>query len=76
MSAIKRHMEEEIGKIADKYGYPYDMVYDAVNYTEFDIDRVELMAKARVLLMYVDYCKKRDETIAAVDFERSCHERF
>jgi hypothetical protein len=53
-------MEEEVERISDEYGYPWDMVMDAVNYTDYDCNRVELMAEARCLSLFVKYCRQRE----------------
>lgn len=55
---MKRHMEEEVERIATKYGYPEDMVMDALNYAEYDWDRVEYMCRARVLRWWVNYMEE------------------
>lgn len=61
MSAIKRHMEEEVEKIANEYGYPLDLVMDALNYAEYDLDRVEYMCRARVLRWWVKQMEEKEQ---------------
>lgn len=58
MSAIKRYMEEECDRLGEKYGYPGDMIMDALNYAEYDWDRVEYMCRARVLRWWVNYMEE------------------
>ena len=54
MSYMKRHMEDEILRLSEEYGYSEEYLYDAMDFTEYDWERVELMCKARVLNMFVN----------------------
>lgn len=67
MSAIKRHMEEECDRLGEKYGYPGDMIMDALNYTEYDWERVELLCRARVLAMFVTVNMKKEQAYEKVN---------
>ena len=70
MSYMKRHMDDEAERIADQYHYPYDRVMDALYYAEFDWNKVELMAEARVLSMYVAVCRGIEEQEAVNELQK------
>lgn len=54
MSYMKRHIEDEILRLSEEYGYSEEYLYDAMEFTEYDWDRVELLCRARVLNMFVN----------------------
>lgn len=53
MSAIKRYMEDEVERIANTYGYSWDLINDCAVIMEWDLDKVESLAKKHLVGMYV-----------------------
>lgn len=67
MSYMKRFIEYECDRLGEKYGYPGDMIMDALNYTEYDWERVELLCRARVLALFVTVNMKKEQAYEEVN---------
>lgn len=60
MSYMKRFIEDECERLGNEYGYPEDLIMDAINYAEYDWERVEYMCRARVLRWWVEQMEEKE----------------
>lgn len=69
MSYTKRYIDDECQRLADKYGYSWDLVMDALNYTEYNWSMVERLAKKGLLKYWVGLQALEEKKYEAINKE-------